>query len=117
MEEPLFNLSLLKSISRGNDVFVQKMLDIFCEQTPVLYARMETAFADNDLNQMGKLAHQLKPSIDNLNIVTLKQVIRKLEDAETSGANKQVIRKLLDNLNSTTNLIINKIKTEYSGQP
>lgn len=79
---PMYNLESLRDISRGNEAFVQKMIRIFCEQTPLMVKEMKAAWVEKNLAVMGAIAHKIKPSIDNLNIHSLKQVIR---DIETAG--------------------------------
>ncbi|BAU54883.1 Autoinducer 2 sensor kinase/phosphatase LuxQ [Mucilaginibacter gotjawali] len=77
--EALYDLSMLRDISRGNEAFVAKMIDVFCEQTPPLIEEMIKAYTDGNYEQMGSLAHKIKPSIDNLKIESLKQVVRDIE--------------------------------------
>ncbi len=43
-EDQLFDLTHPREISRGNDAFVQKMLNLFCEQAPASITEMEEAF-------------------------------------------------------------------------
>lgn len=80
-EEKLYDLSGLKEISRGNDAFIQKMLTLFCEQSSAMVQQMKEAYTNDQLITMGAVAHKLKPSIDNLKITALKQVIRSIEKA------------------------------------
>ena len=100
--QPLFNLDSLREISRGNEAFVQKMIRIFCEQTPVLVREMIAARKENNLALMGAIAHKIKPSIDNLNIHSLKQVIR---DIEAAGKEQKETGNLEEFLNQTQKTI------------
>jgi PAS domain S-box-containing protein len=114
-EEQLYDLSSLKAISKGNEVFVQKMVNIFCEQTPIMIKDMEAAFLVNDLDKISKAAHQMKPSIDNLNIVSLKQLIRDIESSRQENVLNSMLAKKLEILKITIMNVINKLKTEYPG--
>jgi HPt (histidine-containing phosphotransfer) domain-containing protein len=111
--EPLYDLSQLIAISRGNEVFVKKMVDIFCEQTPVLLTQMEEAFHTNDLERMGEIAHKMKPSIDNLNIIRLKQVIR---DIEHTGKEKIVgadLNETFAQIRAMVTRIVDSLRKDY----
>ena len=77
--EPAYSLASLRAMSRGNDAFVQKMVTLFCEQTPVLVADMRKAWEQKELITLGNLAHKIKPSINMLNIHPLKEIILQLE--------------------------------------
>lgn len=99
---PMYNLDSLRDISRGNETFVQKMIRIFCEQTPLMVKEMKAAWEEKNFAAMGAIAHKIKPSIDNLNIHTLKQVIR---DIETAGKEQKETDNLEDLLNQTQKII------------
>ena len=77
--ETLYDLAGLRTISKGREPFVRKMVDMFCEQTPLTVKEMIDAYHANDLEQMGAIAHKLKSNIDNLNISPLQKVIRDIE--------------------------------------
>lgn len=77
----LYSLSSLVQISRGNNAFVEKMVKLFCEQTPLFVQQMRDAYNTGDLKTMGDIAHKIKPGIDNLAINSLKEPIRKIEKA------------------------------------
>jgi len=112
--EALYDLSMLREISRGNDGFVAKMIDVFCDQTPQLVDDMMTAYNENNFEQMGNLAHKIKPSIDNLKINTLTQIIR---DIELMGRENQPNEKLPALLDQTRLILLNvtqKMKMETS---
>ncbi|TWI95544.1 PAS domain S-box-containing protein [Mucilaginibacter frigoritolerans] len=112
-EQQLYDLSSLKAISRGNETFMQKMVNIFCEQTPIMLKEMEAASLVNDLDKISKTAHQMKPSIDNLNIVSLKQLVRDIENAVSEDADNTTLQQKLDTLKSTLLNVIDKLKIEY----
>ncbi len=112
-DEQLYDLANLKAISNGNQAFIKKMLAIFCDQTPPMVTEMLQAYELKDLEKMGALAHKVKPSIDNLAISKLKQVVR---DIETAGKTKQDNNSLpewLTLFNHVTAKVIQQMKEEY----
>jgi len=111
--EPLYNLSKLKEISRGNEVFVKRMVDIFCNQTPILIADMVNAYTEQNMEKMASIAHQLKPSIENLNIVDLKVVLKKIEGIGKEKLQNTGINELLKEATHLTDKIVGMMKQEY----
>ena len=111
--EPLYDLSQLIAISRGNELFVKKMVDIFCDQTPVLLNGMEEAYHSNDLERMGEIAHKMKPSIDNLNITLLKQVIRDIEHAGKEKAAGQDLTETFAQIRTIVTRIVESLRKDY----
>ncbi len=80
-EADLYDLSALQAISNGNQGFITKMIKLFCDQSPGMVNQIKEAFEAGNWQVMGSVAHKLKPSIDNLKIVRIKQEIRDIEKA------------------------------------
>ena len=108
----LYDLTSLKSMSMGNEVFVRRMLTIFCEETPNIIKDMLNAHMDNDLKRLGALAHKIKPSIDNLNIEPLKSVIRDVEKMANTGIDSQKLSVDLSEIERTVAKVIMTMKRD-----
>jgi response regulator RpfG family c-di-GMP phosphodiesterase len=107
----MYDLKMLEAVSNGNTAFIEKMTTLFCEQTPQIVDDMKTAFAKGDLEKMGALAHKIKPSIDNLNILQLKDTIRTIEKAGKENNNLPSLNILLQQTHDIINTVVNQIKT------
>lgn len=110
----LYDLTNLNTISGGNEAFIKKMLAIFCEQTPQMMQEMQEAFTTNELEKMGALAHKIKPSIDNLAINSLKQVIR---DIEAAGKGKLTTDDLPSQLQLCQDVVVKVIAQMHNAYP
>lgn len=75
-----FNLGYLKKMSGDNPEFVRDMVDTFISSTPKLIQDMEDAFVQADLVKVGKIAHQIKPSLALMGIPQLKEAAIQLEE-------------------------------------
>ncbi len=73
---PLYNLDKLRDLSKGNEGFVQKMLGIFVALAQDGINKLEDAQKNNDREAMRKMAHKMKPSIDQLDIKSLYEKVR-----------------------------------------
>lgn len=80
-EEKLYDLSDLEEISGGSRDFVQQMLQLFIDQSENTINGFKASLENNDLAQIKSLAHQIKPSIDNIKIHPLSKLIREVEGA------------------------------------
>ncbi|MFN0188951.1 MAG: PAS domain-containing protein, partial [Bacteroidia bacterium] len=78
--ELLYDLSSLKSDHPSNKAFLIKMLSLFIETIPVSVENMILFFEKNQLDQVSKVAHKIKPSIEGAGILVLKECIRNVED-------------------------------------
>jgi PAS domain S-box-containing protein len=93
----LYDLTKLREMSRDNNDFVIKMLNLFVDTIPDSADQMVAALRTNDLETLQRIAHKLKPSIANLGIKLLEELktIEKMEDetrnVETLSALVQII--------------------------
>jgi len=114
IKRPLYDLSKLNAMSRGNAAFVQKMVGIFCGQAPQMVDEMTTACNENDYDRVAALAHKMKPSIDNLDIHDLIERIRDVEKAAKEHVAKSM---LLNKLEEMSGLVEKIIAQMNSGMP
>lgn len=88
---PLFDLSKLKMISKGNIEFINKMIALFIETSSTSIVDMKQAYLNNDFEKISKIAHRIKPSIENLEISSLKNEIKEIEmNAENYQKSEQL---------------------------
>ncbi len=109
-EATLFSLSKIEEIANGDTHFVREMIDIFIEQSVLTVQEMKTAFLEGNTNAIKKIAHRIKPSIDNMCIDSLKHEIRDLEtDADVLFANNRLQPKL-ENIDLVLSRIVADLK-------
>jgi|GEM_PF-228084 len=76
--KPNFDLSSLVDTSRGDEAFVNKMLQIFCGQVPGTIEALRKGLAEKDWETVRRVAHKVKPGLITLNIPIVDE-IRALE--------------------------------------
>lgn len=79
-DEKLYDLKMVEAISGGDNEFVTKMIRLFLETMPVSLRDIEDAADNERWDDLSKLAHKLKSTIDSMSIITLKQLVRTLEN-------------------------------------
>lgn len=75
----LFDLSKLKSASRGDEQFIKMMLDMFVTEIPNAIIELEETAKLRDLNKLGSIAHRIRPSVLSYGINSLDASLKKLE--------------------------------------
>jgi PAS domain S-box-containing protein len=104
--EPLYDLSLLAKIGRGNREFISKMTRIFIILAKENCTVLQSALEERDLITLQKTAHKIKPSIDQLGIVSLKEVVRKVEKYDMEQGSimelESMVNRLIDTLNQVS---------------
>ncbi|MBI1306928.1 MAG: hypothetical protein GC181_10020 [Bacteroidetes bacterium] len=110
MNEQLYSLEQLEAMSAGDEVFINKMVEMFIHMTPESVDRMVTALANGDYEDLGAAAHKIKPSIDMMGIVALRQKIRDLEQWGKNKTNVDQIPALLDDVINTLHQVIQQLR-------
>jgi PAS domain S-box-containing protein len=107
-DAPLFSLEKLEQISRGDKAFIKRMLKLFMEQTTQVITEMHQALQINDIDAIRKVAHKIKPMIDSLEIIQLKEVIRELEVLPDDKPDTVLIADYI----SQMEIVMEKVKAE-----
>lgn len=77
--ESLFDLSMIRAISRGDEDFVRKMMELFIETVPLNLNDLNNSLERKNWDMVSKTAHKLKSTIDSMGIESIKENIRIVE--------------------------------------
>ncbi len=108
---PLYDLTKLNEIAKGNQAFIDKMIKLFIDRTPDAINDLQQHLANKEYDRVKALAHKLKPSIDFLNIHDLKEDIRSIEDYSENRIHLDKLPALLTKLENICLQVIEELKT------
>lgn len=97
-DDKLYSLEKLIEASRGNDWFVEKMVNVFIEQTNSAVVAIRNAYNVKDHKTIKEIAHRIKPSIDNMCINSIKTDIRELERVAIEEPNSPALNYLIEKI-------------------
>ena len=106
----LFNLNSLNAIAGVNPEFIKQICNIFVKQAEDLSTSMQESFNENDFERIRNLAHGIKPSIDNMGIISLYDLIREIERTEWDMSSKVELGKQINNLNKVLAKVCDQLK-------
>ncbi len=112
-EVSYYDISEITKISRGNEGFVQKMLKMFVDQVPKHLEEMKEKFEANKLVAVGEIAHRIKPTIDNMGIVSSKDTIREIEKIGKGGIDTGNLQQLIEKVGTDIELVVEAIKKDF----
>ncbi len=75
----LYDLTMIRSVSGGDESFIKKMVALFTETVPQNVSELKVACENENWEQVSKLAHKLKSTVDSMGIISLKTIIRSVE--------------------------------------
>jgi PAS domain S-box-containing protein len=84
-KQQLYDLSPLVKMSQGDEVFVQKMVDMFVMLTDRTITELHVEMQQSNFDQVSRIAHRIKPSLENMGILQLSTPIRQLENYPPEG--------------------------------
>ncbi len=85
--EMLYNLKRLNELSRGDASLLNKIIQLFLDQTSSTLQMMGTKLKEKDFDEVSRLAHKIKPNLLNVGIDSLKDDIDALEFINKTEAN------------------------------
>ncbi|MGN6492476.1 MAG: Hpt domain-containing response regulator [Agriterribacter sp.] len=107
----LYDLTLLKEITKGNHSLLQRMLRVFCDQVPAVIQELKAAYTAKSFKQVSELAHSIKANIDSLGISSLKETIRQIESTAATGAPGAELGGLIAKLEATTDVVVMQLQS------
>ncbi|OCX52558.1 hypothetical protein BEL04_13985 [Mucilaginibacter sp. PPCGB 2223] len=109
-DKPLFSLEKLHQIGRGDKDFINKMIELFLQQMPETIAELQEALERQDIPAIKKIAHRVKPMIDSLDIILLKNVIRELENSADKPQPKKRTAELVNQFTEVIEKIVAEMR-------
>ncbi|MFT3948890.1 MAG: response regulator [Agriterribacter sp.] len=111
---PLYDLSMLKTLTHGNEELLSGMLKAFANQVPVSIQQLKTALKDRNFKEIYAAAHNIKPNIDTLQITPMKAAIRQIEILAAEEKDTEELGFLISMLEATLVKVITQFHTRES---
>jgi CheY-like chemotaxis protein len=102
-ESTLYDLTMIRSVSGGDEGFIKKMILLFIETVPQNVKELVDATARKSWEQVSKLAHKLKSTIDSMGIRTLHDPIRAIE---ANAKNQEHLELLPDKVRQVESVVL-----------
>ncbi len=84
-QEKLYDLSMVQTIAGGDAGFVKRMVELFVDTVPPSLAELQRETEEQNWQQVSKLAHKMKATIDSMGITKIKDVVRAIETNGKKG--------------------------------
>jgi HPt (histidine-containing phosphotransfer) domain-containing protein len=75
----LYDLSLVQSVSEGDVEFLKKMVLLFIKTVPQNVEELRKALQTENWDQVRKMAHKLKSTVDSMGVKSIRDDIRLVE--------------------------------------
>lgn len=75
----LYDLSFLENYSRGDDLFVKEMLEMFVLETPIILQTMQRHATERKWEEVRRAAHKFSPHLTYFGLLDIKNLVSELE--------------------------------------
>jgi hypothetical protein len=110
----LYDLSIVQSVSGGDKVFIRKMILLFIETVPQNLTELSVALKTENWEQVGKMAHKLKSTVDSMGIKSIHGDIRVVESNAKQQKDLQEIPFKVEKIVSVIDLCIEQLMQEIA---
>lgn len=113
-EEQLFDLSVLKGISKDNQQTINKMLTVFMEKASEEMSQLKVSASEKNWQHLTAIAHKMKPALAYLGMKSLES---KINEIQINARNQNEIDKMpiqIQNAEQLLSKIMIQLKKEIN---
>jgi CheY-like chemotaxis protein/HPt (histidine-containing phosphotransfer) domain-containing protein len=108
----LYDLSMVQSVSGGDEGFIRKMVALFIETVPQNLQDLKNALQEKNWDLVGKTAHKLKSTIDSMGIKSIRQEIRTVEANARQKEGLDAVEPLVTTIDAVIRECIGQLQAE-----
>jgi PAS domain S-box-containing protein len=108
----LYDLTMVQSVSGGDEAFIKKMVALFIETVPQNIQDLKKAMEEANWEQVAKTAHKLKSTIDSMGIKSIHTEIRAVEANAKALVSVETIPSLVARIDSVIRECIGQLQAE-----
>ncbi|MDQ3190640.1 MAG: response regulator [Bacteroidota bacterium] len=108
--EGFYDLNELKKITRGDETFLKKIIELFIDHTPESVDKIKIATAQQDWEQVSMLAHKMRPSFAHMGVKDMAEKLKIIEDNAGERKNLDELPAMVNEFYKKTEKIIKKLE-------
>ncbi len=110
--DKLIDLSYLKQLASGNNKFINEMITVFIEQTPLEIGNLEKHLNAQDWKSLRATAHKMKSSYSFMGIKELEGIGKSLEEYAANEINLDVIPEMISKIKTVCTKAMQELEIE-----
>jgi HPt (histidine-containing phosphotransfer) domain-containing protein len=103
---------MIRSVSGGDEAFIKKMILLFIETVPQNVQELVDATSNKNWEQVAKMAHKLKSTIDSMGIRSLHDHIRKVEQHAKKLEHPEQMPAMVNQVANVVSMCIHQLRAE-----
>jgi|SRR5450432_464166 CheY-like chemotaxis protein/HPt (histidine-containing phosphotransfer) domain-containing protein len=114
-DSKLYDLTMIRSVSGGDIAFIKKMILLFIETVPQNVQELVDATGQKNWEQVSKMAHKLKSTIDSMGIRSIHDQIRSVEMNAKNQEQLDRMPDMVKQVESVVSVCIQQLQKEVDG--
>ncbi|MEO6917394.1 MAG: ATP-binding protein, partial [Chitinophagaceae bacterium] len=110
--ENVYDLTMIRGISGGDEEFVYNMILLFIETVPETLEDLNRTFAEENWEMVSKTAHKLKSTVDSMGIKSIYHEIRSVELYAKKAEKLTEMVPMIRKINSVIETSIKQLREE-----
>jgi CheY-like chemotaxis protein len=110
--QKLYDLTMIQSVSAGDTAFIKKMIRLFIQTVPQNVQELVDATAGGNWEQVSKMAHKLKSTVDSMGIRSIHDQIRSVEIHAKNRDQLERLPELVKQVESVISSCISQLHSE-----
>ncbi|WP_304234044.1 ATP-binding protein [Jiulongibacter sediminis] len=112
-EKELYDLTVLKQISSFNEELLIKMSSLFIELSKENTFAFQNAVEERNIETIKRLAHKIKPNIDQMGITSIKDLVREVEKYDIHSGSWQNLEAMVNQMISVIQEVASSLEKRY----
>ncbi len=113
MEDKLYSLDRINSISRGNPELIKKLINLFIVQALESVNGMKIAYMNKDFSTFRCLAHKVKPTYGYFGIKDIEGHLQMVEMLTRIKFSADEITHLMLEIEEITDKVVEEMKSDF----
>ena len=106
------DLTYLKQLSNGSNKFIDEMITVFMEQTPIEISNLEKYLLSKEWKSLRSTAHKMKPSFSFMGIKELENDIKLIEEYAANETNLDLLPGMIAKVKNICSEAIKELEVE-----
>lgn len=104
------DIDTLRQTTDGDEEFESLLITTFCEEAPNLVSQMRAAYAEGDLETMGRFAHSLKPNAQMFGIDSIRETVLFVENKGREGDNHPDLDRSIKEIEQVITVVVKELQ-------
>lgn len=110
----IYTLDKINEMAEGDNDFIISVISVFLEEVPEDLAALESAIASENFEQIGKMAHKIKPNVDLLGMEQTRANAYDLEKLGKTSGSLEEIKMKFPILKKDVQQVISELRKDFN---